>query len=321
METGDYKEFEASSKNRKNKFFYTAVFTIFCLLVFLIGIGIWVLVAGNREIPIEADSRKNVIEEIVIVEEVSPKEETKVVQHPAEMDFTEGSSSLQEVNEAIAQEENEGHRAPITENSDFIRSLVELSHNVASELFSKFSEDGRFPGFFAQSDDDESQEPHSRSRRSLAATVGFSALKYLNYLSFSRFMFDEVYSITEFAEEGRKLSGDPDAFFLDNGFWPAPEKKTKIEEKIDNEETDVVSSETNSIATRPPSAFDNGWTPMVNKVSLKFITNMLRTLLNLMREYLMKDHVMECLWFMFCKDMNHQANYNDPMGYLARINR
>lgn len=326
METGSYKELQ--SKAKTSTFVAVLITSVTLMLCLLIGIGTWILVAGSSNNAIPVTEGRNVIEEVVIVETIEPEQTAKIIQNPSEIDFTEGransldTSILEEVEDSIRQEGEVASRMPFRPaNSPFIQSLVELSNNVASEIFSKFAESGRFADIFNQSGEEE-EETHNRERRSLPLAMGLNAIKYLNYLSFGKFMFNEVYSITEYAVEGRKLSGDSDAFFLDNGFWSAPEKKkssSKIaQEKADEEE---ILSAIVAKPNRPPSAFDDGWTPMVNKVSLKFITDMLTTLLNLMREYLMRDNVMECLWFMFCKDMNHQAKYQDPMGYLARVNR
>lgn len=335
METGSYNELKDVEARAKRVRFVTFLITsVTILLCLLLGVGIWILVGVNQNAGIPVDEGKNVVEEIVIVETIEPQQASKLLQQqapkpqqqPSEIDFKEGSSILKEVQDSIKQEGEAIPRQPFRpEDNPFIRTLVELSNNVASELFSKFNENGRFAKIFGQSAEEEDKdatdaEGHSRKRRSIASAVGGNALKYLNYAFFSKFMFNEVYSMTEYAVEGRKMSGDPDSFFLDNGFWPSSEKKAnkKAEEKADSDQTTVVEA---AKPNRPPSAFDHGWTPMVNKVSLKFITDMLTTLLNLMREYLMRDNVMECLWFMFCKDMNHQAKYTDPMGYLARVNR
>lgn len=334
METGSYNELKDVEARAKRVRFVTFLITsVTILLCLLLGIGIWILVGANQNVGIPIDEGNNIVEEVVIVETIEPQQASKLLQQkapkpqqqPSEIDFKEGSSMLEEVQDSIKQEEGEAMpRQPFRpEDNPFIRTLVELSNNVASELFSKFNENGRFAKIFGQSaeeeDDATDDEGHSRKRRSIAGAIGANALKYLNYMTFGKFMFNEVYSMTEYAVEGRKMSGDPDTFFLDNGFWPSSEKKVnkKAEEKADNAGTTSVDV---AKPNRPASAYDDGWTPMVNKVSLKFITDMLTTLLNLMREYLMRDNVMECLWFMFCKDMNHQAKYTDPMGYLARVN-
>lgn len=207
---------------------------------------------------------------------------------------------------------------PIVENkeSELERSILsEVQDVLRNEEESLPKTNDMAQAFFVNDDD----TPKSRQRRSIVSDIGMNALAYVNYLSFGRFMFNEVYSITEYAVEGRKLSGDADAFLLDAGFGYG----NAVEDS--EEETEIEKSDSTALkptkSNRPASAYDDGWTPMVNKVSLKFVTDMLTTLLNLMKEYLMKDHVMECLWYMFCKDMNHQAKYNDPMGYLARVNR
>jgi len=340
MESGAaYKEFDTKAKSPK---FYAVLFTVLAIvLCTLIGVGTWIMLT-NGAAPIPVKETRNIIEEVVIVETPRHAAQVEVVQKPAEIDFKEGRSSnsvdnaiLEEVQETIKLEgkafpENEGitvNDGTVSDHDNFLRSLMELSNNVMSEIFNKISESGPFGEIFNNSAE-HGEEAHSRRRRSIISAAGANAIKYLSYLSFGRFMFNEVVSITEYAVEGRKLSGDSDAFFLDNGFWPAPAKKAtkkqKAEEKVDATVAELeTESSANSVSTlpnRPPSAFDDGWTPMVNQVSLSFITEMLTTLLNLMREYLMKDNVMECLWFMFCKDMNHQAEYQDPMGYLARVN-
>lgn len=142
---------------------------------------------------------------------------------------------------------------------------------------------------------------HVRSKRSLFLSLATPGLTYLNYAAFGKFLFNEVTAIAEYNVEGRKLSGDPTAEFLDSTFWSGKpqntDKKTVLTAATDN------------------------WEPQVNKVSIEFIGEILNTLLNMMREYLMKDHVMECLWFMFCQDLNHQAKYADIYGFLARVNR
>lgn len=145
------------------------------------------------------------------------------------------------------------------------------------------------------------EQMRSREKRSI---LGFSlfghGLAYLNYAAFGNFLVNKVNAIAENNLQARKLSGDPTAEFLDATFW----SKSGAD----------ASQEVLTAAT------DN-WEPQVNKVSLAFIGEILHTLLNMMREFLMKDHVMECLWFMFCEDLNHQAQYSDVYGLLARVNR
>jgi len=315
MENGNYKDLEP--KQKSTKFFALTITLVVIFVCSFIGLGTWILITNNQNPP--ALKAREVIEEVVIVEN-HPNKVEEIKEKPSEIDFKSGQINFQEeklieeIEEEIERENGlqffEGNQE--IENP-FLQSLVELGNAIAGEILNRLSEESESSGSVAPN-----QEIHSRKRRSIMTSVGLNALKYLNYLSFGKFMFDEVSSITEYAVEGRKLSGDSDAFFFDNGFWPSSEKSETAQEKSDDEQT------SNSIVeakpTRPASAYDDGWTPMVNKVSLKFVTEMLTTLLNMMREYLMKDHVMECLWFMFCKDMNHQAKYTDPMGYLARVN-
>ena len=141
---------------------------------------------------------------------------------------------------------------------------------------------------------------HIRSRRSVLIPLATQALSYISYAAFGKYMANEVTAIAEYNMQGRKLSGDPTMEFLDSTFWSSsPEDTDKT----------VLTAATDD------------WEPQVNKVSIEFIGEILNTLLNMMREYLMKDHVMECLWFMFCQDLNHQAKYADVYGFLARVNR
>jgi len=315
MENGNYKDLEPKPKS--TKFLAIALTMSVIFVCTIVGLGTWVMIA-NSENPIPTIKAKEVIEEVVIVDNAFPAQEFKAEPTP-EIKNVNLRPVETEIIKEIEQELEEGQDLQyIEEDSEidnpFLASLVELGNTIATEIMNRLNEQSQFG---------EEEEVHSRKRRSIMSSVGMEALKYINYLSFGRFMFDEVYSITEFAVEGRKLSGDADAFFLDGGFWQTEQKaeETPAQEKSDDEETTAVE---NSIVeakpNRPASAYDDGWEPMVNKVSLKFVQEMLTTLLNLMREYLMKDNVMECLWFMFCKDMNHQAKYTDPMGYLARIN-
>jgi len=333
MESGSYKEFDTKPKS---KWVHATIITMVTVAVCsLIVVATWVALVGTAQQaqPVPVQRTKKIVEEIIIVEE-TPRPE---VQREIEAKFAApvvnfktaaprqpvNEAILEEVNSAIKQDEpqsfsNRANNDEMTAaNSHFIHSLVELGNNVLSEIFNNMPESSPFNDIFNDSDD---SNVHSRKRRSIMSDIGLNAIKYLNYITFGKYMFNEVYTLTEYAVEGRKLSGDADAFFLDNSFLfgsSNQEEKKQISEKID---TDAAENNSNSLLSRPASAFDNGWTPMVNQVSLKFITEMLTTLLNLMREYLMKDHVMECLWYMFCKDMNHQANYTDPMGYLARVN-
>lgn len=143
------------------------------------------------------------------------------------------------------------------------------------------------------------QQHRSRDKRSILALPFFgSGLAYLNYFSFGHFLVNKMNAISENNLLARKLSGDPTADFLDSTFWSAGDSSQEV-----------------------LTAATDDWEPQVNKVSLAFIGEILHTLLNMMREFLMKDHVMECLWFMFCEDLNHQAQYSDVYGLLARVNR
>lgn len=145
------------------------------------------------------------------------------------------------------------------------------------------------------------EQVRSRDRRSiLGVSLLGHGLAYMNYAVFGNFLMNKVNAIAENNLQARKLSGDPTAEFLDATFWSKPSGDSSQE---------VLTAAT-----------DN-WEPQVNKVSLAFIGEILHTLLNMMREFLMKDHVMECLWFMFCEDLNHQAQYSDVYGLLARVNR
>jgi len=315
MENGNYKDLEP--KQKSTKFLAIALTLSVIFVCTIVGLGTWVLIA-NSEAPLPTIKAKEVIEEVVIVDNAFPAQQ-QLSKEP-EVKTVNLSPVETEIIKEIEEELGEGQDLQyIEEDSEidnpFLQSLVELGNTIATEIMSRLNEQSQFG---------EEEQVHSRKRRSIMTSVGLEALKYVNYLSFGRFMFDEVYSITEYAVEGRKLSGDADAFFLDGGFWQTEQKADETEAQEKSDDVDSTVNSENSIVekkpNRPASAYDDGWEPMVNKVSLKFVQEMLTTLLNLMREYLMKDNVMECLWFMFCKDMNHQAKYTDPMGYLARIN-
>lgn len=313
---------ELKSKGQTTRFAAILITSITLVLCLLVGLGTYILISGSNETAaVLVSEPKNVIEEVVIIEDLRPS--AQVIEEPSPEVIVQvenkkalDASIYKEVQEAIEQEveaeaeaESQFYNA---EEMPFLHTLVKFSNDIANQVLGQLAENDQFAALFGQP----SEEGHSRQRRSISS-IGANALKYISYLSFGKFMFKEVKDITEYAVEGRKLAGDADAFFLDNGFW-GDNETPEIVEKIDTDVTSVEKKPTKS--NRPPSAFDDGWTPMVNKVSLRFITDMLTTLLNLMREYLMKDNVMECLWFMFCKDMNHQAKYTDPMGYLARVN-
>lgn len=154
-------------------------------------------------------------------------------------------------------------------------------------------------------------QPASRSKRfaGIPLAMAEKVLSYFNYASFGRFMMNEVNAIAEYNIEARKFSGDPEAEFLDSDKWASP---TTTGRPHTNNSTH------NNNKKRKPAP--QRWEPQVNKVSMAFIGEILTTLLNMMREYLMKDHVMECLWFMFCEDLNHQAQYADAYGLIARVN-
>ena len=167
---------------------------------------------------------------------------------------------------------------------------------------------------------EEYQEPatHRISKRAIAPMMIGNAVKYFSYAAFAKFMYNEASAITEYKIESRKLSGDPEASFLDNLFWskPDPQKPSRID-IVDPS----ISQEILETPNKPLLYGSDGWTPMVNQVSLSFISELLNTLLKVMREFLLRDHVMECLWFMFCQDVNHQAKYGDIYGVMARVNR
>jgi len=328
MESGSYKEFDNKQKSTKFYAILLSVATIcFCTLI---GLGVWaILYSSEAAIPIERTSK--FVEEVIIVEQTPKPEVAKVfIENRARLEPVNVNNAIfEEVKDAIKQDEQEFTNRANNDvqingaDSPFIKSLVKFSNKVFGQVFANLPENSPFRAFNVPSEE-ASEEVHSRKRRSIVADMSLNAIRYLTNLSFGRFMFNEVKSITEYAVEGRKLSGDLDTFILD-GVWPFNAEDVTVEakeaaEKIDTESEDSSNSIVVKPNNRPASAFDDGWTPMVNQVSLKFITEMLTTLLNLMREYLMKDHVMECLWFMFCKDMNHQAKYTDPMGYLARVN-
>lgn len=201
--------------------------------------------------------------------------------------------------------------------SDLHESLLDHIFNFTSEMASDISRVGIFESLADRASDKYMREtfqwlgdytgqimgstdqPRSRTKRSIFS-LGSRVLAYTNYAAFSKFVMNEINAIAEYNLQSRKLSGDPTADFLDSTFWSAP---------------------TQSPSSGVLTAATDDWEPQVNKVSLEFIGEILNTLLNMMREFLMKDHVMECLWYMFCQDLNHQAKYADVYGLLARINR
>lgn len=200
-------------------------------------------------------------------------------------------------------------------------SLIEHLYNFTQDIASDIEERGLFEALANRASEqymrntmqwlgdytthlmsNEDLAAHVRSRRSILVPLATQALIYTNYATFGNFMFKELNAIAEYNLQGRKLSGDPAAEFLDSTFWSSDSHK-------DTDRKEVLTAATDD------------WEPQVNKVSIEFIGEILNTLLNMMREYLMKDHVMECLWYMFCEDLNHQAKYADIYGFLARVNR
>ena len=167
----------------------------------------------------------------------------------------------------------------------------------------------------------EYEEPAThRSKRSVLPMMIGNALKYFSYAAFTKFMYNEASAITEYKIESRKLHGDPEANFLDNIFWSKPTVPSQKPSRIDIVESNA-SEEVEESSKQPLVYGSDNWTPMVNQVSLDFMSELLNTLLKIMREFLLRDHVMECLWYMFCQDVNHQAKYSDIYGVMARVNR
>ncbi|KAK8747569.1 hypothetical protein OTU49_016462, partial [Cherax quadricarinatus] len=144
------------------------------------------------------------------------------------------------------------------------------------------------------------EQQQSRSKRSIFSMAS-RLLAYSNYAAFGKFMINEVNAIAEYNVEARKFSDAQSVELVDSTFWSSSTKAPATSDVSNSNKKDK-------------------WEPQVNKVSIEFIGEILNTLLNMMREYLMKDNVMECLWYMFCQDLNHQAKYADVYGLLARIN-
>lgn len=200
----------------------------------------------------------------------------------------------------------------------FVDSIMSFTNDLAEDFISKMNEtipDVRkaldtldalelFAPIFSL------QEPAThRSERSISNTLqgGAQMVQYASYAAFGKFLYNEVNAIAEYklhSRTARKLPGDAHTQILDALYWTPTAKPT-------------TTTQEHTVLT---AASDDGWEPQVNKVSLEFIGEILNTLLNMMREFLMRDHVMECLWFMFCQDLNHQAKYADAYGLMARIN-
>lgn len=200
----------------------------------------------------------------------------------------------------------------------FVDSIMDFTNNLAEDFISKMNE--TIPDIHRALDTLDAlemfapifslQEPAThRSERSVSNALkgGAQMVQYASYAAFGKFLYNEVNAIAEYklhSRNARKLPGDAHTQILDALYWTPTAKPTTT-----TEEHQVLTAAT-----------DDGWEPQVNKVSMEFIGEILNTLLNMMREFLMRDHVMECLWFMFCQDLNHQAKYADAYGLMARIN-
>lgn len=210
------------------------------------------------------------------------------------------------------------HAGQETQPNSLIEHLYNFTQNIASEieemgLFETLSNRASeqymrntmqwLGDYTSQLMGNEELARHVRSRRAIIEPITDYAVSLAGYAGLSYFAMKELVNIAEYNMQGRKLSGDPTAEFLDSTFWSSNSQQQNTDKK------EVLTAAT-----------DN-WEPQVNKVSIEFIGEILNTLLNMMREYLMKDHVMECLWYMFCEDLNHQAKYADVYGFLARVNR
>jgi len=256
-------------------------------------------------------------EEIVKIQEI----EIKVPQNSA----NEFSRRVGEPHYGQSQPQVEVHQPHMFQQArpegrqlSFVESIMSFTNNLAEDFFSKMNEtipDVRkaldtldalelFAPIFSL------QEPAThRSQRSLSHALqgGAQMVTYASYGAFAKFLYNEVNGIAEYklqSRSARKLPGDAHSQILDALYWAPTAKPTTT-----TEEEQVLTMAT-----------DVGWEPQVNKVSLEFIGEILNTLLSMMREFLMKDHVMECLWFMFCQDLNHQAKYADAYGLMARVN-
>ena len=353
MEGNMYKEL--SYKMQRFRIVSWLIGAVVLLLCLLIGIGCYILVVGmnGRQ---NAEEIVPIKEEITIIEGKIRDPASRRAQALQERELTsleEGAEALAHLKHASSgdfvpqnSEESaeihpnsyktsfsmryppvvEAEEAPEQDGSLFqtLAALADTSSNRFFDVINK--EDSKkymeqtlqfLEDYAAKMSGDE--ESHSRQKRAIGASIlGF--FPYLSYASFGKFMFNQVSEIAQYKMESRsfqarKLGGDPEAEFLDNLYWPSNTvQKTVKKSSAVAEEVSAPVEEQKQPANKP-------WTPMVNQVPIHFVGEILRTLLNLMKEFLMKDHVMECLWFMFCQDVNHQATHSDVYGILARVNR
>jgi len=342
-----FKELAYRVKGLRTATVVVSVVTV--LLCAVVGVGAWVLLAGveeNAEILAEMHTLerlqepKGIQQPLQAIHKSAPLNKAERVHvNVQEMDFAAGRQQQQQAQEKpvvelelelvpphadsplgmqVIEEEEVVVMQP--KHKEFLQNFLNLTTRMAEDiqeqglfetLAGRTSEKYMRETFEILSDytsqvmDENNAEPR-REKRSIAAfgmSVAGRALAYVNYASFGKFMARQVSAIAEdnfsARQASRKLSGDAPQIG-DSSFWSNKQDKPQRQ--------------------RPLTAATDNWEPQVNKVSLEFIGEILNTLLNMMKEYLMKDNVMECLWYMFCGDLNHQARYSDVYGLMARVN-
>lgn len=339
-----FKELAYRIKGLRTATVVVSVVTV--LLCGVVGVGAWVLLAGveeNAEILAEMHTLermqepKGIQEPLQAIHKSLPVNKAqRVAQQVQEIEFSAGKQQQQQ--QQVLQEkpivELELELVPPHADSpsmqvieevvvmkpkhkEFLQNFLNLTTRMAEDI----QEQGLFETLAGRTSEKYMRETFEilsdytsqvmdenaprREKRSLGAfglNLAGRALAYVNYASFGKFMARQVSAIAEdnfSARQARKLSGDAPQIG-ESSFWSNKQDKPQRQ--------------------RPLTAATDNWEPQVNKVSLEFIGEILNTLLNMMKEYLMKDNVMECLWYMFCGDLNHQARYSDVYGLMARVN-
>lgn len=316
------------------------------LLCLLIGIGFYILVIGmngknsSQEIPIK-NERINIVEG-----EIKEPLWQKAMQYSDDKDKISSKydtedvvplAHLQQANKFLRKSTQDAERTKLINKPDIHPHSYKTSFSMRYPMMSKagfqptlrdvpvsleqtLRSFDRIAAQFAEAikrNEQNKEGINRRLKRSLPSGV-FSLIPYVSYAFFGKFLLNQVSEIAEYnvesrAFKSRKLGGDPEVNLLD-GIWPLPISNTN-KKTVKKASADLTDAKTTTEIPREK------WQPLVNQVPLNFVAEILRTLLNLMKEFLMKDHVMECLWYMFCQDVNHQAKYSDIYGILARINR
>ena len=320
MDTGIYKELSYKIQGfRVVSWLIAAVSLLLCLLI---GIGCYILVIGmhgkdafpeesfgNKVTVIEGEFKRPA-NRIEAVRSVASEASSEDVQPVAHMNFA--STFMRKSDPEL---QNIKQHSPVHPNSyktSFsMRYPVDEIEQPSQESKEYIEQTLRLFDDFASSVNygmDTKSEAH-RFRRSVG--LGFLGyMPYFSYLSFSKFLTNQLSEIASYNMESRsfqsrKLANDPVANFLD-GVWP-----------MESNQIEPAKPQKEHTQAPKPVRYE----PLVNQVPLSFVAEILRTLLNLMKEFLMKDHVMECLWYMFCQDVNQQARHMDIYGILARVNR